>query len=644
MPPGQFDALVDDDDDNDDTSSSESDSSAIVKAGNKGNQSDIPSYEDLSSNRSDEEMVLVAIYGDDFSKQEGTWGQQKLLVNVRPPGIDDREKIFVSLTLSTQIGKQYPYVVPKIQLLNVRGLSKPDQKLLVQKLKERAAELAESGSVMVCELVQLSEDFILERNVDPTKSAWEEMKDREAKEFAERQKKEREREKQMRSLIGAAVSENITDEISGEPLSLSYPRSRTTGGGKRDTGTDFATPDKSNSGMSTPPESDDWGTNDHDKHVPNELERELARQREALQAANRQRLQGGSLFLRQMSGNDQDIGIDGDEDDDDDGSGDFDDDDDNEPPAVLPGGASRYQTDFIELGILGRGGGGEVVKVRNRLDRRVYAIKKILLESERGSNAKQAKAMNKKLRREVTTISRMTHRNIVRYFQAWMEGGDVESDSVALHRDGQNNGIPGVDDSIEEDTANLLKEQLEEDSGDGNDQGGFWVMKPKGDNDDDRDDGDSDSDSSDDSSSAWSEEEGSHSAAAAIGFSDDGLLELGIQQPAYNELFGNKTAAEIKSSEHSKDTGEDNQSENGSDWDESSVKIDSSNKKLSILYIQMEYCSTTLRKLIDEEKLIEMDHQEIWRMIRQIIEALAYLHSSGIMHRDLKVRLVIALS
>eukprot|EP00529_Nitzschia_sp_RCC80_P012399 CAMPEP_0113467500 /NCGR_PEP_ID=MMETSP0014_2-20120614/14845_1 /TAXON_ID=2857 /ORGANISM="Nitzschia sp." /LENGTH=568 /DNA_ID=CAMNT_0000359807 /DNA_START=1 /DNA_END=1704 /DNA_ORIENTATION=+ /assembly_acc=CAM_ASM_000159 len=468
------------------------------------------------------------------------------------------------------------------------------------------------------------------------------MKDREAKEFAERQKKEREREKQMRSSIGAATRQNITDEISGEPLSLSYSRSRTVGGGtipgRSDTGRGHTTPDKSNSGMSTPPENDDWGTNGHGSDRLNELERELARQREALEAANRQRLQGGSLFLRQASGNDQDLGIDDDDDDDDDDGGDFDDDDENEnePPAVLPGGASRYQTDFIELGTLGRGGGGEVVKVRNRLDRRVYAIKKILLESERGSNAKQAKAMNKKLRREVTTISRMTHRNIVRYFQAWMEGGDVESDSVALNdEDGQNNGVPGVDDSIEEDTATLLKEQLEEDSDDANEQGGFWAKKPEGDNDDDRD-ADGDSESSDDLSSAWSEEEGSQSAAAAIRFSDDGLLEIGIQRPAYNELFGKKTPAETKSSEHSKDMDDSNQSGNGSDWDESSVKIDSSNKKLNILYIQMEYCSTTLRKLIDEEKLMEMDHQEIWRMIRQIIEALAYLHSSGIMHRDLK--------
>jgi hypothetical protein len=615
MPPGRFDALVDDDDDEDDIS--DSDSSNIAEPNNINNHSDIPSYEDLSSNRSDEEMVLVAIYGDDFSKEVGTWGQQKVLVNVRPPGIDDHDRIFASLTLSTQIGKRYPYVVPKIQLLNVKGLSTADQKLLLEKLNDRATELAQSGSVMVCELVQLSEDFVLERNVDPTKSAWQQMKDREAKEEEERQQKEHERQKQMRSLISNDISH---DDISGDRLS--YSRSRT-GGGISDIG---GTTSSSNNDISAPLEN--AGIKSGRGNIPNELERELARQREALAAAKRQRLQSGNLFTRQASENDDVVASDDKDDDDDDGD-DFDY-DENESPAFLPRGASRYQTDFIELGTLGRGGGGEVVKVRNRLDRRVYAIKKILLESERGKNAKYAKVMNKKIRREVTTISRMTHRNIVRYFQAWMEGGDVESDGTALNGEqGQDNGSPDVDASIEDDTANLLKENLEEDSDNADDKipgQGFWTRAPEeNDNDDD----------SAHSSSSWSEEEGSQSAIAAVGFSDDGLLDIGFQRPAYNDLFGKKTSPE--SAETDKQSNDSYHSGNGSDLDESSVKIDSSNKSLNVLYIQMEYCSTTLRKLIDEEKLIQMDHAEIWRLVRQIIEALAYIHSLGIIHR---VRLV----
>lgn len=62
------------------------------------------------------------------------------------------------------------------------------------------------------------------------------------------------------------------------------------------------------------------------------------------------------------------------------------------------------------------------------------AIKKILLEPERGRFAKHAAIQNRKLRREVTTISRMTHKNIVRYYQAWVEGdnrNELEDESTS---------------------------------------------------------------------------------------------------------------------------------------------------------------------------------------------------------------------
>ncbi|GAO50477.1 hypothetical protein G7K_4601-t1 [Saitoella complicata NRRL Y-17804] len=78
-------------------------------------------------------------------------------------------------------------------------------------------------------------------------------------------------------------------------------------------------------------------------------------------------------------------------------------------PALM----SRYKTDFEELEFLGKGGFGEVVKARNRLDGRLYAIKKVKL----GKNENE----NTRILREVMTLSRLHHQYVVRYFTTWLE-------------------------------------------------------------------------------------------------------------------------------------------------------------------------------------------------------------------------------
>jgi hypothetical protein len=54
-------------------------------------------------------------------------------------------------------------------------------------------------------------------------------------------------------------------------------------------------------------------------------------------------------------------------------------------------------------------------------------VKKIVLESEEGKFASIGAIQNRKLRREVTMISRLLHKNIVRYYQAWVEGCSMET-------------------------------------------------------------------------------------------------------------------------------------------------------------------------------------------------------------------------
>src|SRR3981081_2151265 len=50
----------------------------------------------------------------------------------------------------------------------------------------------------------------------------------------------------------------------------------------------------------------------------------------------------------------------------------------------------------------------------------------------------------------------------------------------------------------------------------------------------------------------------------------------------------------------------------------------------------MEYCEgKTLRDVIKRGYLLE-NVDEIWRLLRQLLEALQYLHTNNVVHRDLK--------
>ncbi|NXS60303.1 E2AK1 kinase, partial [Brachypteracias leptosomus] len=75
---------------------------------------------------------------------------------------------------------------------------------------------------------------------------------------------------------------------------------------------------------------------------------------------------------------------------------------------------SRYLNEFDEVARLGKGGYGKVYKVRNKLDGQFYAIKKI--------NMKKARRRDyMKVLREVKVLAGLQHPNIVGYHTAWME-------------------------------------------------------------------------------------------------------------------------------------------------------------------------------------------------------------------------------
>ncbi|KAG6906507.1 hypothetical protein DXG01_013561 [Tephrocybe rancida] len=113
-------------------------------------------------------------------------------------------------------------------------------------------------------------------------------------------------------------------------------------------------------------------------------------------------------------------------------------------PPPRPQQVSRWKEDWEELELLGKGAFGSVVKARNKIDNRIYAVKKVRLKTA-GSDVK--------IFREVNALSRLSHRFIVRYFTTWVEIFDEPISAVVSDdsetESGTESGMTSVPNSSE---------------------------------------------------------------------------------------------------------------------------------------------------------------------------------------------------
>uniref|UniRef100_A0A0C9QMD1 non-specific serine/threonine protein kinase n=1 Tax=Fopius arisanus TaxID=64838 RepID=A0A0C9QMD1_9HYME len=285
-------------------------------------------------------------------------------------------------------------------------------------------------------------------------------------------------------------------------------------------------------------------------------------------------------------------------------------------PATLNN--SRIQNEFEVLKWLGKGAFGDVIKVRNKLDGGIYAIKRIPLDAKN-------KQLNKKITREVKLLSRLNHENVVRYYNSWIESAILEDalssrdttrdttrettpnispPGVDLHRIINKNHVNNM--NFDADIVEELVPPIHEVEWSLSYESRASVAKSN-----DSEESDTESESDDDE--GW-------------GF----FLGTSLSTDSSDSIeFEKDTTQEGTSDcESPEDHGEMEQSiRNETETD--------SSKEIQFMYIQMEFCEkSTLRTAIDNG-LFE-DEERVWRLFREIVEGIVHIHQQGMIHRDLK--------
>uniref|UniRef100_A0A8C8DLJ2 non-specific serine/threonine protein kinase n=1 Tax=Oryzias sinensis TaxID=183150 RepID=A0A8C8DLJ2_9TELE len=271
---------------------------------------------------------------------------------------------------------------------------------------------------------------------------------------------------------------------------------------------------------------------------------------------------------------------------------------------------SRYFNEFEELQLLGKGAFGAVIKVQNKLDGCYYAVKRIQVNP--------ASKQFRRIKGEVTLLSRLNHENIVRYYNAWIERHELPSTGIPSNSDSSEAQSPADQHPKSRASPQRMNELGLPDN--------VEDMAPP---------------PALSSSVEWSTSIEKSSSAKCSGHQSSDEDEDEDDEDVFGASFlpsdsdsrsdiifdnGDESADEMSQAEKSERPATD-----------TTESLDS-DRQLSIahyLYIQMEYCEkSTLRDTIDQS--LHLDQNRLWRLFREILDGLAYIHEQGMIHRDLK--------
>ena len=288
-----------------------------------------------------------------------------------------------------------------------------------------------------------------------------------------------------------------------------------------------------------------------------------------------------------------------------------------QPPSPM-NSPSRYASEFSEMGVLGRGSYGEVYHVQNHIDGQNYAVKKIPLSQKRVEQLQFGKQNHlETIMKEIRTLARLEHTNVVRYYGAWVEQAHP-SENVQERRE------TSLEIEHEESQSNNILSHQSTDN-----QSYGIVFENSEDSIAEKHSGSMSTENSHSESTA-----ASHQYGRSVGRSAETesiSREFSIQSQGQLSTFGGSDG----------DIFSDGVSRDPTDMQVQRRSRGGSGVPAVVLHIQMSLHPTSLGSYLNPQPS-EKSRRHCYhlvpslRLLLNIISGVEYIHSKGIVHRDLK--------